>query len=120
MHDPLFYVLEGTHIYEWEGEENAWGSSVVGLGDVSEPFLAGGVPDLQFDGFIVVGDNFGLKIDSDSCGVGWVESLIGKSSDEWGFSNSSVPNDKYFGEVVVLFFRDVAGVAGANVHIIIK
>ena len=112
--------MEGAHIYEGEGEENARGSSVVGLGDVSEPFLACGVPDLQFDGFVIVGDDFGLEIDSDSCGVGWAEPLVCKSGDKWGFADSSISNNKYFGEVVVLFFGDVAGVAGANVHIIIK
>ena len=93
MKDPLFYILEGTWIYEGEGEQYSGGTPVVGLGDVSEPLLASSIPDLHFDGFVLVVDDFGFEIDSDGGGVAGVKSLIGEACDEGCLAYSSVSDD---------------------------
>lgn len=82
MRDPLFDVLEGANIGEGEGEQNACGSSIIGLGDVSKSFLTCGVPYLQFDCFIIIVDDFRLEVDSDGGGVGADEALICEACDE--------------------------------------
>lgn len=82
MRDPLFDVLEGANIREGEGEQNACGSSIIGLGDVSKSFLTCGVPYLQFDCFIIIVDDFRLEVDSDGGGVGADEALICEACDE--------------------------------------
>lgn len=85
--------MEGANIGEREGEQNACGSSIVGLGDVSKSFLTCGVPYLQFDCFIVIVDNFRLEVDSDGGSVGADKALIGEACDERGFAYSSVSDD---------------------------
>ena len=62
--DPVSDVVEGLLIRAVVNKDNSHGALVVCLGDSSEPFLAGCVPDLQFHDLIVDIDRFDFEVDS--------------------------------------------------------
>ena len=52
---------------------------VVGVGNGSESLLAGGVPDLQFDVFVIGVDGFEAEINTDGGHVVFVELVVGET-----------------------------------------
>lgn len=74
-------------------EDNSCGSLVVGLCDVFEPFLAGGVPDLHFHFFAIEDEGLDFEVDSDGGDVGLFEMIFAEAGDEVGFADTAVADD---------------------------
>ena len=84
------------HLYRWVG------TFVVCVGDGSESLLAGGVPDLELDVFVVDVEGFEAEVYADCCHVVLGELVVGETEEETGFADGGVADDDVFEEVVVL------------------
>lgn len=75
--EPLLHVREGIASRDVVDQERARGAAKVRFGDGAERLLAGCVPDLELDLFVVVGgvawDYAGAEFDTDGDVVGGVE-----------------------------------------------
>ena len=62
--DPVFYLFEGLSVINGVCHDDSHGPSIVSLRDGFEPFLAGGIPDLQPDLFVIDVDGFYFEVDA--------------------------------------------------------
>ena len=100
--DPGGNVLEGLFVIDGVGEDDASSALVVGLGDVSEPFLTSGVPDLQLDlGFPNL-DSFQFEVDADGGHIAVLEDPVTEFGQQVSFAYSTVPYDDDLGQEVML------------------
>ena len=58
-------IFEGAGVIDGIDHQYSSCPFIVGLGNVLEAFLAGGVPNLQFDPLLSDGDGFYLEVHSD-------------------------------------------------------
>ncbi|KAF2601324.1 hypothetical protein F2Q70_00024534 [Brassica cretica] len=80
--EPATDVLERRGAGDVVDDEGSDGAAVVGGGDGAEAFLAGGIPNLSFDFFVVDEHALGLELDADGgFGVG-VELVAGVAGEE--------------------------------------
>ena len=99
---PLLYVLESFGFGEVEGNNGSNSASVVCVGDGSEAFLSGGVPDLIFDAFAVDVGGFGGELNSDG-GLGvHVEDVVDESRKKVRLTHAWVADHHYLEEEVEL------------------
>ena len=62
--EPVLDVVKGGLLGAVVNEDDAHGALVVGLRDRPKSFLAGGIPDLEFDSLVLDGDGFDLEVDA--------------------------------------------------------
>lgn len=58
-------MLEGVSTGDIVHEESTGGPAVVGSSDGAEGFLAGGIPNLEFDLFVINVDHASAEFDAD-------------------------------------------------------
>lgn len=100
---PFSHILKGLAAGQIEHDHRSQRPIVVGFGDSSESFLAGGVPDLASDVDIVDFDDFGWKFDANSRFLIEKEGMVDELRDEVGFADAWVAQNDYFEEKVILF-----------------
>ena len=66
LFDPVGNVAERSAIRNGVGKHDPCGTFVVGLRNISESLLTGGIPYLHFDSFIVNVQHFYLEVYTDS------------------------------------------------------
>ena len=104
LFNPTGDVLEGLFIIDGISKDDSSSSFVVGLSDISESFLSGGVPDLKFDFRIINVDCFEFEVDSDSGYIAVFEDSIAEFGEKVGFTDSTVTDDDDFSKKIVLVF----------------
>lgn len=62
LSQPVFEGLEGGQVADWVGHDDAHWALVVGLSYGFEAFLAGSVPDLQPDLFVIDLEGLDLEV----------------------------------------------------------
>lgn len=75
-------------------EDDAVGTLIEGLGDVSEPFLPGCVPDVESDLAAVVVDPLNFEIYSDGAEVVGLEGVLAIAHQQTSFADAAVPHHK--------------------------
>jgi len=75
---------------------------VVGVSDGAKPLLAGSVPDLEFDVFVVRVDGLEPKIHANGGHVVLVKLVVGKPQQQAALAHGGVPHDDVFEEMIVL------------------
>ena len=75
---------------------------VVSWSNCSESFLAGCIPDLEFDIFLIVLDRLESEVNSDRGQVVFWEFIVGELSQDGSLAHSWTPNQDQFNKVVVL------------------
>ena len=71
-------------------EDDSLGSAEVGGGDGAESFLACGIPDLEFDPFVIDFNVFDFEVDSDCGDEGWGEGVVCVPEEETGLSYTGI------------------------------
>lgn len=102
LFDPILYVFESLAFVYCISEDNAHGSSVVGLGDGFELLLPCGVPYLQSDFLIMDEYGFDFEVDADSSEVWGHEIVVAEFEEHIGFADSAIADDEQFDEVVIV------------------
>ena len=97
---PPRHVLVRLVLADVVDEEGADRAAVVGRGDGAVALLAGGVPDLRFDGFGVDLDAAGGELDADGGLAVEVELVAREAGKEVGFSDAGVADQDDFEEVL--------------------
>ena len=92
---PTPNIIEGVFLVYGIGHDDARGSLVIGLGDVFEAFLPGGIPDLHSDFGIIDHHLLDLEVYSDGGHVGVFELVVTEAGDEVGFAHSTVSDNNY-------------------------
>ncbi len=77
---------------------------IISVYDGSKSFLAGSVPDLQFDDFVIDFHDFELEINSDGGYESVKESVVSEANHKTGLSDGTVSGHDTFELIVVLFF----------------
>lgn len=101
LFDPVFDVHEGFSLVDGIGEDDAHGSSVVGLGDGFELFLSSRVPDLQSNSFFAYHDGFGFEIDADGREMRCHEIILTKFEKHVSLADAAVADDQQFNQAIV-------------------
>ena len=102
IHPKLNNAIKRCDIGNVEDEEDTLAASIVCAGDGSEPLLSGSVPDLKLDAFIIDGEGFEPKVDSDGGQIVLWELVLYESDKNSRLSDSRVANNDSFKKVVVL------------------
>ena len=100
--DPGCNVLEGLLVIDGVGEDDAGSPLVVSLGDVPEPLLPSGVPDLQLDLGVPDLDGFQFEVDPDGGHITVLEDPVAEFGKQISLAHSAVPYDDDLGQEVVL------------------
>ena len=98
--EPATDVLERRGASDVVDDEGSDGAAVIGGGDGAEAFLAGGIPNLSFDFFVVDEHALSLELDADGgFGVG-VELVACVAGEEVRFADGGVSDDDDLEEVL--------------------
>ena len=76
---------------------------IVCAGDGSEPFLAGGIPNLEFDVLVVDGGCLEPEIYANGGKVMLLELVFGKANKDGGFADTRIADDDSLVKMVELF-----------------
>lgn len=87
-------MLEAFRISDGVDEDDSVGALVEGFGDVPEPFLSGGVPDVEGGGDAIDLDSFDFEVDADGAEVLVLEGVFAVAEEEAGFADSAVADDE--------------------------
>mmetsp|Transcript_117814 Transcript_117814/g.175990 ORF Transcript_117814/g.175990 Transcript_117814/m.175990 type:complete len:274 (-) Transcript_117814:82-903(-) len=98
---PPAQVLEGISPRNIVDQQCPRGSAIITAGNTTERFLAGGIPDLKFDEFVVQVDHAGAELDSNRQIVDGLKSLVGELQQQTGLSDACVTDDDVFEEIGV-------------------
>ena len=105
---PRLDVLERLAISNIVDEDAAVGTFVVRRGDGFEsgestvPLLAGGIPDLELDAFVVDLELSDSEVDADSRQEALVEYIVGEPAEDVGLACTAVPHNQDLEDVVEL------------------
>lgn len=77
--------------------------------DCAKPFLAGRVPNLQFDTFAIHFNSSDFEIDANGCNVVAGKCIVGKSDQERAFSHSGIADDQELEKMIVITMRSHFG-----------
>ncbi len=69
VHPKLADIFKAEEVGEVKHQQDPLTASVVSTGDGPEPFLAGSVPDLELNIFVINLDGLESEIDADGCQV---------------------------------------------------
>lgn len=109
---PPLHILIRLVLADIVHQQRAHCAAVVGGGDGAVAFLAGGVPDLGFDGFGVDLDGAGGEFDADGGLAVEVEFVAGETGEEVRFPDAGVSYEYHWWERGVRFWKggEVGGV----------
>jgi hypothetical protein len=91
--DPLFYIAEGLPPGHIEHDQRCCRGPIIGAGNATKLLLAGCIPYLQFDAFLIDGDKFGSEFDSYSELVVNIERSSQKATEDTGLPHCSVSHE---------------------------
>lgn len=103
VHPKLDNTIERCDIRDIKYKENPLAASIIGACDRSESLLSSSIPDLELDAFIIDGEGFESKIDSDGSKIMFRKLILYEPDEYSRFSDARVSNDDSFEKVVVLF-----------------
>lgn len=98
---PVLDIVVGASVVDRVGKHYAHGPAVVGLRDGLEPFLPGGVPDLQLDSGAIEGQGLGLEVDADGGEVRGLEGVLAEAEEEVGLADAAVADDEQLDQQVI-------------------
>lgn len=106
---PLFFdVFEGPLAGEVEHHQYSVATFEVGRYDGSVLFLAGGVPDVQFSGFVLESYVFHFEVDGGNLRIFLRQEIsLGESPEKGSFSYIAISDDNYFILLLVFVHRQV-------------
>lgn len=102
VHPKLYNAIKWCHIGNVKYQKNTLAASVISTCDGSESLLAGCVPDLELNAFIIDREGFEPKINSNRSQIVFWELILYESHKDGRLSNTWVSDDDCFEEVVVL------------------
>lgn len=91
--EPSFHVFIGQMFCNIVDEQGSHRATVVGAGDRTVPLLAGGVPDLSFDRFVVHLDATSGKLDPDGGLAFQIELIAGEAGQEVALADAGISNE---------------------------
>jgi len=113
LFQPACDVLVGLVLGDVVDEKCADSATVVGAGDCAVALLAGGIPDLGFDGLVVDLDAAGGKLDTDGGLAVEVEFVAGETREKVGFTNTGISNEDHLEEELRMVVSAQLGICGS-------
>lgn len=99
--EPILNVREGVLASNIIDEKGPDGTPVVGSCDRSEVLLAGSIPNLEFNTFLLDGNGLGAKLHSDCYIVGCSRLILDELEHHAGFPHARVPDHDELEQVMV-------------------
>jgi hypothetical protein len=101
LRNPIPNTLKAPPISNIIHEQNTLRPPKITSGNSPKPFLAGSIPNLQFDSFTVDFDIFDFEVDADGGDEGGGEGIVGVSEEEAGFAHAGIADHEEFALHVV-------------------
>lgn len=108
MIEPIFHILERFSIINGIHDNNSRCGSIISFSHGPKPFLACGVPQLEFDEFgnifIIAGLNaYDFRFEVNSNGWSMRHGIVqsNKSHEDIGLTDRRVSNYNYFSEIIM-------------------
>mmetsp|Transcript_45379 Transcript_45379/g.52199 ORF Transcript_45379/g.52199 Transcript_45379/m.52199 type:complete len:234 (-) Transcript_45379:88-789(-) len=107
LFSPAFQILKGLAVGDVVNQDTAIGATVESNTQTLESFLAGSIPDLKSNHFVVNHDIFSQKIGSNSSFILLTETVVDELVHQRSLSDSTVSQDDNFEQVLLSVHRDL-------------